>query len=72
LADAAGVNGAEIAECAAKPATLGRVERSVELGNSVGVSGTPTLFINGRSIPNVGSLGYDVLKQLVDFAAEDK
>jgi protein-disulfide isomerase len=72
LASAAGVNGAEMAECAAKPATLGRVERSVELGNSVGVSGTPTLFINGRSIPNVGSLGPDVLKQLVDFAARDK
>jgi len=72
LAGAAGVNGDEIAECAAKPATLGRVERSAELGNSVGVTGTPTLFINGRSIANVGSLGYDVLKQLVDFAAKDK
>ena len=72
LAGAAGVNGDEIAECAAKPATLGRVERSVEMGNSVGVTGTPTLFINGRNIANVGTLGYDVLKQLVDFAAEDK
>jgi protein-disulfide isomerase len=72
LAGAAGVKGDEIAECAAKPATLGRVERSVELGNSVGVTGTPTLFINGRSIANVGTLGYDVLKQLVDFAAKDK
>jgi protein-disulfide isomerase len=72
LAGAAGVNDDEIAECAAKPGTLGRVERSVELGNSLGVSGTPTLFINGRNIPNLGSLGYDVLKQLVDFAAKDK
>ena len=72
LAGAAGVNGDEIAECAGKPATLGRVERSVELGNSVGVIGTPTFFINGRSIANVGTIGYDVLKQLVDFAANDK
>jgi protein-disulfide isomerase len=72
LAGVAGVSGDEIAECAAKPATLGRVERSVELGNSVGVTGTPTFFINGRSIANVGTLGYDVLKQLVDFAAKDK
>lgn len=71
LAGAAGTNGAEIAECAAKPATLGRVERSVELGNSVGVTGTPTLFINGRSISNLGTLPYEVLKQLVEFAAQD-
>lgn len=71
LADAAGMNGNEIAECAAKPATLGRVERSVELGTSVEVTGTPTLFINGRSISNLGTVPYDVLKQLVEFAAQD-
>lgn len=71
LAQSAGVNPAEIAECAAKPATLGRVERSVELGQSVSVSGTPTLFINGRSISNLGTVPYDVLKQLVEFAAQE-
>jgi protein-disulfide isomerase len=71
LADGAGVNGDEIAGCAAKPGTLGRVERSVELGNSVGVTGTPTLFVNGRSIGNLGTLPYEVLKQLVEFAAQD-
>ena len=71
LADAAGVKGDEIADCAAKPATLGRVERSVELGTSVGVTGTPTLFINGRSISNVGTIPYELLKQLVEFAAQD-
>jgi len=71
LADAAGVDGSKIAECATQAATLGRVERSVELGNSLGVTGTPTLFINGRSISNVGTLPYEVLKQLVEFAAQD-
>ncbi len=50
LANAAGVKGDEIAACAAKAATLGRVEGSVELGNAVGVNATPTLFINGREV----------------------
>ena len=72
LADAAGLNGSQIAECATKAVTLGRVERSVELGNSLGVTGTPTLFINGRSISNLGTLPYEVLKQLVEFAAQDE
>jgi protein-disulfide isomerase len=71
LADGAGMNSGEIAECAAKPLTLGRVERSVELGNSVGVTGTPTLFINGRSIGSLGTIPYEVLKRLVEFAAQD-
>ncbi len=71
LANAAGVDGSKIAECASQAATLGRVERSVELGNSLRVTGTPTLFINGRSISNVATLPYEVLKQLVEFAAQD-
>jgi protein-disulfide isomerase len=71
LADAAGVKGSEMAECAAKPATLGRVERSVELGTSLGVTGTPTLFINGRLIGNLGTIPYEALKQSVEFAAQD-
>ncbi|MGH9512687.1 MAG: thioredoxin domain-containing protein [Terriglobales bacterium] len=71
LADAAGVDGTKIAACAAETATAGRVERSVELGNSLDVTGTPTLFINGRSISNLGNLPYAVLKQLVEFAAQE-
>ncbi len=71
LAGAAGADGSKIAECAAQAATLGRVERSVELGTSLGVTGTPTLFINGRSISNLATLPYEVLKQLVEFAAQD-
>jgi len=34
------------------------------------VTGTPTLFINGRRIADLGSLPYEVLKSLVDFAAK--
>ena len=50
IATASGVNGDEIAACAVKPDTKARVEASVALGKSVGVTGTPTLFINGRSV----------------------
>jgi hypothetical protein len=39
------------------------------------VNGTPTLFINGRKISNIGStdsdgVPYSVLKGLVEFAAK--
>jgi protein-disulfide isomerase len=67
LADAAGVKGADIAVCAAKPETTSRVEKSVALGKAVEVDSTPTLFINGRRVPGVP---YEVLQKLVDFAAQ--
>ena len=70
LADTAGVKGSEMAACAAKPDTKTRVERSVTLGQSVGVTGTPTVFINGRRIGNVVGLPPEVLKGLVEFAAK--
>jgi protein-disulfide isomerase len=70
LADKSGVKGSEIAACAAKPETASRVEHSVALGKSLDVNGTPTLFINGRKIANVAGLPYDMLKQLVEFAAK--
>jgi len=71
LADSSGVNGKDVAACAAKPETQSRVEASVALGKSVDVNATPTLFINGRPV-GVNGNNYDVLKQIVDFAANDK
>jgi protein-disulfide isomerase len=70
LADAAGVNGADVAACAAKPETTTRVERSMDLGKSLEVNSTPTIFINGRML-SAGGIPYDVLKKLVDFAAKE-
>ena len=71
LTDATGAKSAEVAACAAKPETAGRVQRSVELGHSLDVTGTPTLFINGRKISNLGGIPYDILKSLTDFAAKE-
>jgi protein-disulfide isomerase len=68
LAEGAGVKGADIAVCAAKPETASRIEKSQALGQSLNVNSTPTLFINGRQVPGVP---YEVLQKLVDFAAKD-
>jgi protein-disulfide isomerase len=68
LADAAGVKGADIAACAAKPETATRVEKSLALGKVLEVNSTPTLFINGRRVPAVS---YEVLEKLVTFAAKE-
>ena len=70
LADGAGVKGAEIAVCASTPVPKAHVEASLALGKSVNVTGTPTLFINGRSIGNVSQVPASSLKALVDFAAK--
>jgi protein-disulfide isomerase len=71
LADGAGVKGADIAACALKPETKARVDASVALGKSVDVSGTPTLYINGRKIGSLDPRLSDVYKSLADFAAKD-
>lgn len=71
LADQAGAKGADTAACAAKPETLSRVQHSVALGASLEVTGTPTLFVNGRKISNVAGLPYEVLKGLTEFAAKE-
>jgi len=71
LADAAGVKGADIAACATTPVTQAHVDASLALGKTVNVTGTPTLFINGRSIGNVSQVPAATLKGLVDFAAKE-
>ena len=67
IATASGVNGGEVAECAVKPETKARIQASIALGKSVGVTGTPALFINGRMVG--GGAPVDMLKKIVDFAA---
>jgi protein-disulfide isomerase len=71
LADGAGVKGADIAACATTPVTKAHVDASLALGKAVNVTGTPTLFINGRTIGNVGQVPADSLKGLVEFAAKE-
>jgi protein-disulfide isomerase len=70
IATASGANGDEIAACAVKPETKARIEASLALGKSVGVNGTPTLFINGRNVP--GGAPVELMKKIVDFQASQK
>jgi protein-disulfide isomerase len=71
IAVQSGASGPETSACAAKPETVARVQRSVALGAALDVSGTPTLFVNGRKIANVGGLPYEILKGLTEFAARN-
>ncbi len=71
LADGAGVKGADIAACAAKPETKAHVDASLALGKSVDVTGTPTLYINGRKIGSFDQRNAELYKALVEFAAKD-
>ena len=69
IATASGANADEIAACAVKPDTKARIEASLALGKSVGVNGTPALFINGR---NAMAASADAQKKIVDFEASQK
>ena len=70
LADGAGVKGADIAACAAAPDTKTNVDKSIALGKAVEITGTPTLFVNGRRLGNISAIPPETLKALVDFAAQ--
>jgi protein-disulfide isomerase len=71
LADKAGVKGPDVASCSTQPETQSRVEASVNLGKTLDVNSTPTLFINGRPV-GVSGNNYEALKQLVDYSAKQK
>lgn len=70
IADQSGVKGSDIAACAAKPETKANVDASIALGKKVEVTGTPTLFINGRRIGNLDEQLLEIYKKLVEFAAK--
>ena len=69
LVTAAGGNAGEVAACSAKPETDQRVKASMKLGQELGVSSTPTFFINGRKFTNVAGMPYELLVQIVKFQA---
>ncbi len=65
IAAESGANADEVTACATKPDTKARIQASLALGKSVGVTGTPAIFINGRML--TGGVPLEVLKQVVDF-----
>jgi len=71
IADESGVKGSEIQACADKPDTKAHVDASIKLCKEVDVTGTPTLFINGRKVGSFDAHYLEIYKSLVAFAAKD-
>lgn len=66
-ATTAGLDAGKIAACAADPATEAQVKKSLQLGQSLDVNQTPTVFINGRRVLGIADIPYEQLKSLVQF-----
>jgi protein-disulfide isomerase len=72
LAGSSGVDPAKMAACVEQPAAKAHVWASQQLAKSLGVTATPTLFVNGRPIASVLSMPYEQLKQIVEQARQPK
>ena len=68
LAGQSGANPTQVAACVSEASTLEKINQSIALGNELDITGTPTVFINGRRIQNVSGIPFDVLKAMVDSA----
>lgn len=61
-----GMDADKIAACASSPAGRDPVEASMRLGHDLGVDETPTLYIDGRSVPMMG-VPYPELKKIIEW-----
>jgi protein-disulfide isomerase len=64
IATAAGANADQIAVCAVTSETKAHIAASMDLGKSVGVNATPTLYSNGRVI---SGMPLDAQKKIIEF-----
>ncbi len=60
-----GLDAAQLASCRASKSTEGEVERSVAEAKALGVTSTPTLFINGRRLG--GYVPWENLRQIIEL-----
>lgn len=68
-ATATGVNADQAQQCTDDPEIGAKIQTSIALGSGLGITGTPTFFINGRK---VGALPYETLKSITEFQAQNK
>jgi protein-disulfide isomerase len=66
----AGVNADQVQQCTSDPAIGVKINDSVQLGQEMEVTGTPTLFVGGRKIGNVAGIPYETLKAITLFQAD--
>lgn len=64
IANDADVDGKKLVACMNGGTKKSAVDTDVSQGNTVGVSGTPAFFINGRLIP--GAVPFDQFKKVID------
>jgi protein-disulfide isomerase len=67
LATANGLDAAKVSACADSPETAARIKKSMDLGASLEVNETPSVFINGRRVRGIADIPYEKLKELVQF-----
>ena len=64
----AGANPDTLSACIAKPETEAKIRESIKLGEKLGVTSTPTFFINVRKIVGLGgNTRYEDVKAMVDY-----
>ncbi len=65
FAGSKGVDTLKLAGCIERGETAATIDKSIQEGHDVGVSSTPTMFINGRKLG--GSHKWEQLKQVIDY-----
>jgi protein-disulfide isomerase len=66
-ATSVGLDLQKISTCASLPETEAIVKKSIDLGQSLDVTQTPTIFVNGRRLLGAADIPYEQLKKLVQF-----
>lgn len=70
LMEGIGVNGSDLRDCLQNGRYVADVQAGMEEGRQLGLTGTPSFFINGY--PLVGALPYDVFEQAIKLAEDGK
>jgi protein-disulfide isomerase len=58
----------QLGTCLDTKATVGEVDKTIAEGRALEIGGTPTLFVNGRRIPNV--VDWPTLRSIIDYEIE--
>jgi protein-disulfide isomerase len=59
------IDGMQLGQCIDQKATDAQVAKNLEEGKALAVGGTPTLFVNGRRIPN--TIDWPNLRNIIDY-----
>ena len=63
-----GIDALKLGQCTGDAKTADLIEASLKEGRAIGVTSTPTMFVNGRKL--TGSVKWEQLQQIIDFEIE--